>query len=258
MKTIISDFINFIFKPINLRLIKLTTYNNLISWHTGYSYYKILSFFDFNISNSYIKYSKSQLLQDVFVANYTGKKNGFFVEIGATNGVDLSNTHLLEYHLNWKGILVEPARIWHKDLSLNRNVIIDTKALYSSSGERLEFIESTIPTLSGLKKFLKSSPKNKSYYIETISLGDLLKLYDAPRLIDYLSIDTEGSEYEILKVFNFNEYQFNVITIEHNYSLNRNKILDLMISNGYLHVLNEISDYEFWFIKKDFLTQENI
>ena len=61
--------------------------------------------------------SRAQLKQDIFVLLETGfKRDGYFVEFGATNGVDLSNSWLLEKAFGWTGILAEPARIWHDDL----------------------------------------------------------------------------------------------------------------------------------------------
>ena len=69
--------------------------------------------------------SKSQLGQDLFVLLETNfKKNGFFVEFGATNGVDLSNTYILEKQFNWQGILAEPAKVWNAELQRNRNCSI--------------------------------------------------------------------------------------------------------------------------------------
>ncbi len=53
------------------------------------------------------------------------------------------------------------------------------------------------------------------------------KKYDAPADINYISIDTEGSEFEILKDFNFTKYRFNLITIEHNYSSTREPLRQL-------------------------------
>ena len=71
---------------------------------------------------SLLQKSKSQLRQDLFVLGVTNfKQNGFFCEFGATNGVDLSNTYLLEKEFNWSGILAEPAKIWHSDLQRNRS-----------------------------------------------------------------------------------------------------------------------------------------
>ena len=61
-----------------------------------------------------IKYwhkSRSQLRQDLFVLSQLDfKRNGYFVEFGATNGFNLSNTHLMEKEFGWTGILAEPAK----------------------------------------------------------------------------------------------------------------------------------------------------
>lgn len=70
--------------------------------------------------------NKSQIFQDLFVlSELDAKRDGFLIEFGATNGVDLSNTFLLEKKYNWKGILAEPAIVWHKNLEKNRNCYIE-------------------------------------------------------------------------------------------------------------------------------------
>jgi hypothetical protein len=75
----------------------------------------------------------------------------------------------------------------------------------------------------------------------------ILKLI-LPKIIDYLSIDTEGSEFEILNNFNFNNYKFRIITIEHNYNNNRNKIYKLLIKNGYSIKYKNLTEFEDWYI----------
>ena len=68
----------------------------------------------------YIKKSKSQMKQDLFViSELKMQTNGFFVEFGATNGIDLSNTFLLESYFNWTGILAEPAKCCYESLKIN-------------------------------------------------------------------------------------------------------------------------------------------
>ena len=122
-------FINVFLKILNLRLIRHTTYEKIIL--------NANDTFDFiflreiknqeNLSKTmgYLSQSHSQLRQDLFTLNQLNfKKNGFFVEFGATNGINLSNTHLLEKEFNWNGILAEPAKIYHKELFENRNCII--------------------------------------------------------------------------------------------------------------------------------------
>lgn len=205
---------------------------------------------------------QSQIKQDLFVLFVTNmKKNGFFVEFGACDGLELNNTFLLENEFNWSGILAEPSIGWHENLFKNRKCVIDTRAVYSESNKNIEFIEvdKELNTLSGIKNenFLKNfndirlNTKNKKYLVKTVTLIDLLKENNAPNKIDYLSIDTEGTEYEIIKNFNFDSYDISIITIEHFFNeLEKQKIYDLLVKNGYSRVLTEISGQDDWYVKK--------
>ncbi|MBO3099955.1 FkbM family methyltransferase [Gelidibacter pelagius] len=202
------------------------------------------------------EHSKSQLKQDIFVLHQLDfKKNGFFVEFGATNGVDLSNTHLLENQFNWKGILAEPAKDWHDDLKTNRNCNIETDCVWKDSETVLNFNETKHKELSTIKQFndsdrhKKRRADGKSYQVNSISLIDLLDKYDAPKNIDYLSIDTEGSEYEILSHFDFNKYTFKVITVEHNFTESREKIFQLLKEKGYSRKYKALSKWDDWYVK---------
>ena len=82
----------------------------------------------------------------------------------------------------------------------------------------------------------------------SISLLDLLKKFNAPKIIDYLSIDTEGSEYEILSNFDFQKYQFKVITCEHNHTSAREKIFMLLTSKSYERKFSSLSMCDDWYI----------
>ena len=77
-------------------------------------------------------------------------------------------------------------------------------------------------------------------------------LAKAPRIIDFLSIDTEGSEFNILSQFPFEEYSFKFITIEHNHSESQGKIKELMNSKNYFEILPKFSGGEWWFVHGDF------
>ena len=77
--------------------------------------------------------------------------------------------------------------------------------------------------------------------------------YDAPQRIDYLSIDTEGSEFEILKEFDFRKYTFSIITVEHNYTAKRESIFQILSSHGYQRVLTEISKFDDWYVHHSLL-----
>ena len=199
--------------------------------------------------------SKSQKLQDLFVlSELSFKENGFFVEFGATNGIDLSNTHLLEKKFRWSGILAEPAKKWHHDLYKNRTAKIETKCVWKTSGEILKFKETSEAELSTIASFANSDKLQESrksgtvYDVETISLEDVLNEHNAPCLIDYLSIDTEGSEFEILKNFNFSKYKFRIITCEHNYTEARQQIYQLLTKNGYQRKFERLSKFADWYV----------
>lgn len=199
--------------------------------------------------------SKSQIQQDLFaliVSNF--RFGGYFVEFGATNGVTLSNTFLLEKHYGWTGILAEPARGWHSSLLQNRSAVIETKCVWSSTGKILLFNEtkvgelSTVDELSSHDMHSEIRKEGQKYEVETVTLEDLLTLHDSPQFIDFLSIDTEGSEFEVLNDFNFDRYVFGFICCEHNYTSNRDLVFDLLTSKGYIRVFNNYSKFDDWYI----------
>ena len=210
-----------------------------------------------NLIMSLLGKSRSQLRQDLFViSEMEFKKGGYFVEFGAANGIDFSNTYLLETEFSWTGILAEPAKLWEKELKINRpNAVIETRLLWKDSNSSLVFNETCIPELSTIDVFsdkdghrnLRSS--GKKYELQSISLNDLLIKHQAPKHIDYLSIDTEGSEYEILKAINFNEFSIGIITVEHNNTPQKELIFALLSSYGYKIKHETISGGESWFVK---------
>jgi FkbM family methyltransferase len=208
----------------------------------------------------YYKSSKAQLRQDLFVLSQLRfKSNGYFVEFGATNGIDLSNTYLLEKEFGWTGILAEPAKCWHSSLETNRRAHIEKKCVWRSSNSTLAFNESKLAELSTIAHFSnldlhRASRSGVTYNVDTISLNDLLDKYKAPRHIDYLSIDTEGSEFEILEQLDFSTWSFEVITCEHNFGDMRQKIYLLLSRHGYTRVFEDISLWDDWYVKSESLS----
>ena len=199
--------------------------------------------------------SKSQLSQDLFaLAELAFKREGYFVEFGATDGVSLSNTYLLETHFDWTGILAEPARAWHEALLKNRSALIETDCVWKTSGESLLFNEVETGEFSTLSQFNdhdfhgQTRQHGTSYEVNTVSLNDLLQKHGAPREIDYLSIDTEGSEFEILNAVDFEQYSFKFITCEHNYTPIRDSIYELLTSHGYQRKFVEYSLWDDWYV----------
>ncbi|WP_438978907.1 FkbM family methyltransferase [Polynucleobacter sp.] len=258
MKKIIKEVINSALKPLDLKIIRSSTIDKLSFNASAVNDINFLLGLPSDKVANVIKYfskSKSQLRQDLFVlASLNFKANGFFVEFGATNGIHLSNTYLLEKVFSWNGILAEPAKCWHKDLKENRACSIETACVWSDSNSIVDFIEvdaaelSTVSSFTELDSHKKIRNHRKKYNVKTISLYDLLEKYNAPKIIDYLSIDTEGSEYEILRNFDFTKYTFNIISCEHNFTPMREKIFNLLSNHGYARVHQELSRFDDWYI----------
>lgn len=185
----------------------------------------------------------SQLGQDIWILENTNyMTNGFFIDIGAYDGITISNTYLLEKQFNWNGICVEPSSAFNQ-LKINRQSILENICIYSKSNTFVEFHETLNNLeLSGIKNSFKPddheqyrSNNYNVYKIITISLTDLCIKHNCPDIMDYLSIDTEGSELKILIGHNFNKYRFRYITVEHNKNINyRKKINRFLIDNGYI------------------------
>jgi FkbM family methyltransferase len=198
----------------------------------------------------------SQLGQDLFVLSETGlKRHGYFVEFGATNGVTRSNTFLLEKDFGWSGLLAEPAKCWQSQLHRNRSCKIEEVCVWKETGKTLLFHEVPEADFSTILAF-NDGDRNKhkrkhgvTYEVRTISLCDLLEKGAAPREIDYLSIDTEGSELEILKSFDFNRHSFRVITCEHNNSPARQEIFSLLSRHGYVRKFENLSAWDDWYVR---------
>jgi len=203
--------------------------------------------------------SRSQILQDLWVLYMSGeKRNGYFVEFGACDGEILSNTLLLEEQYGWTGILAEPNPVWHKRLNERRNCQISHKCVHWTTGEHVGFeMTDERPELSRLEGVVPDDVHERNgnrsvkttIDVETISLNDLLDSHDAPDMIDYLSIDTEGSEYEILEAFDFKKRRIRFVTVEHaGETAKRERIRALMLQNGYAHWHPELSRWDDWYV----------
>ena len=197
-------------------------------------------------------------MQDLWVCYELGEKtDGYFVEFGATNGLKNSNTWLLEQVFGWKGILGEPNPIWHADLAANRQGSIEHKCVSSRSHETVTFIATndTDPELSGIASsadadhFAETRSTGTRIEIGTISLDDLLDKYQAHQQIDYMSIDTEGSELDIVSNYSFSR-KFKLISIENN-PKNEVAVDEILAANGYVRVFRQFSQWDSWYVARE-------
>lgn len=192
----------------------------------------------------------SQLGQEFFVIELlSGMTNGFFLDSGASDGIGASNTYVLESAFGWKGICVEPNEAFFARLIKNRSCHCVNCCLYNRDGV-VDFVEAS--TLGGILE--QYHPAHLEYAKRSFRLSEdetgkpstvqknartirsVLRQYNSPNVIDYWSLDTEGSELAILKSFPFDEYSFRVLTVEHNWLPVRNDIRQFLESRGYIMI----------------------
>jgi len=195
---------------------------------------------------------------------YQGKVDGFFIEAGAIDGIHGSCTFTLEKFFNWRGLLVEPG-IAFQALEKNRQRSICENVCLSNRNSTVLFVDSKDCGYSGIKEKLIyieekhrirwGKPKDqwrlggfKERMVESITLYDLLKKHNAPKVIDYVALDMEGSEYDTLENFPFDRYRILAFSIEGD-SCN-----ELLISKGYTRVNNKFNTeapWEYYFVHND-------
>jgi len=168
---------------------------------------------------------------------------GVFVDIGAHDGISLSNSYTLE-KLGWSGLAIEPIPSVYEQLAKNRKCITINGCI-SSENKKHKFREITgySEMLSGiidyyddrhLRRIESELAEHGGAYrdieIAGYNLNDLLKKHNIVH-IDYLSVDTEGAEYEILNSIDFENVHISIIGVENNYS--DKKIYRLLKRSGF-------------------------
>ena len=241
--------------PRGVRLVELSSWSEQFQKHFASGLLPFLLERDPRVAaqvSMWLGESKAQLAQDLMVLGISGlKKSGYFVEFGATDGKQLSNTFLLESSFNWSGLLAEPARVWHKSLLRNRACSADFRLVSNVTGSEVEFLEAEQPELSTRVDYTHTDHLHRtgnSYRVETVTLDDLLSHHGAPAEFDYLSIDTEGSELDVLSGFDVGYWRPRIITIEHNFTSVHDEILKKLLPVGYKQLPPALSKWDSWFV----------
>lgn len=197
---------------------------------------------------------QGQVMQDMWVLyELDGKREGFFVDFGATNGTTMNNSMVLERNFDWTGICAEPNPTFHDALARARTCHISHKCVHSISGSKMDFIMAARPMFSRLEAAsdgleFEDGGIDDKIAVDTITLNDLLDEHDAPNVIDFISIDTKGSELDIMSTFDFSKRHVRMFAIEHNHEERRDDIFALMTANGYVRRLPELSKFDDWYI----------
>jgi hypothetical protein len=176
--------------------------------------------------------SRAQIQQDVWVLSKHGDAPGYFVELGAFHPTNLSNTSLLEER-GWSGLSVDPfpSGDWN---SRPRTRLV--QEVVTGNGEEVTFIQGD--ELGGIEAFVTCHINKVAHKprvkLPSVTPAELLEKYGVPRVIDYLSLDTEGNELDILQAFPFDKHQVNLVTVEHNFQEpQRTQIKQFLESKGF-------------------------
>jgi len=160
-------------------------------------------------------------------------RDGFYVELGANDGVRFSNSYYFEVNKGWKGVLIEPAPNLYVTCKKKRganNVVFCNACVsfdYKEEFVRMKYCDSmTISDnldldigdhdkfVEGGEQYLNEGESTFIFGAKSATLNSLLKEAEAPALIDFLSLDVEGAELEVLKGVDFTKYNFRYMVIE--------------------------------------------
>lgn len=205
-------------------------------------------------------WSYAQRLQDLWVLYETDSmRRGYFVEFGAADGVLHSNSALLERNFEWTGVLAEPNPAQEPALRRNRTARVDMRCVWDTTGDVLELLLPDDPQLATIQALQVDDAHQAarraattSVPASTVTLCDLLDDSHAPSRIDYMSVDTEGSELRILSHFDFRSRDIALISIEHNNRADEAMLDELMQANGYERRFAEISAFDAWYRRRGF------
>jgi len=183
----------------------------------------------------YSRHGQDKYLNEFIFKN---KKNGIFVELGAVDGIDASNTLFYERTLGWSGLCIEALPEKYAELIHNRTCFTENYAVNNRGNGEVEFC--VAKNMSGIYseyhskhiKKVNARHKTKMIKVKTARIMDLFDKYSLSK-IDYFSLDTEGSELMILKDIDFSKYDIKVFSVENHYYSAKNEIKELLESKGY-------------------------
>lgn len=234
---------------------------------------------DSNI-NTYVPGSDgtyAQNYQDKWIAavarhNGWDKSGGFFLDLGAFNGLLCSNSALIEKDFGWKGICLEARPV--PGAFNKRKCLLVTRALSDETGKQVRFYGTPGTQLQHIHKHAIDSPDDKGEVIETLNVPDLFDCVNSthsslaaahekckgvpgsmliPNFIHFISMDVEGQGLNVLKTFPFDKVKVGAWVIEQEVSPKEQEAAnEILTKNGYILVPVENSGVDKYWIQPQF------
>jgi len=192
----------------------------------------------------------SQDNQDKYLEQniFKGYKNGTYIDVGAHDGVSINNTLYFEKTHNWTGINIEPIEKVFAELVINRPHNININCAVCNNDGETEFLcnEGYTEMISGIRDTFDSRHLERLLK-ENIQMGSTTKvikvktkkletIFDENRVshVNYLSIDVEGAEFEVIKSINFDKVFIDIIGFENNYNETSIPIVKYLEKKGFV------------------------
>lgn len=163
--------------------------------------------------------SFSQSKQDKIVLSFLKEKeNGYFVDLASNHWQVLSNTYRMEAFNKWQGVCIEPHPMYLEGLLSNRKCKVFTCAVGSNDNEivKFRFLKGDKGVFAGVvgEGMDNEGSQADDKEVASVSLTTLLDFAKAPAVMDYLSLDVEGGEFQVVKGLDHSKYTFHVVTVE--------------------------------------------
>jgi FkbM family methyltransferase len=220
----------------------------------------------FNAAALFIKRGispQSQLLQDLWVISQHGEKPGFFLDIGAGHPIHISNSWTLQSQFDWKGIVFEPNpefSLLHKQIRSSDNVETLKLAVtpeeqeymnYKNDGEFSGNPDNFPGELHSERNKLRD--KISTEKVPAITLRKVLESRGITK-VDYMSLDIEGGELEVLKSFPFDICDVHLITVEHNFRMSDIDEIDTFLTQlNFRKSLESETEWDSFFVNEKWI-----
>ena len=224
-----------------------TAYDTLISLNNN---------FINSLNTIFTSIFNSQDNQDKYLEHniFKGYKHGFYVDVGAHDGISINNTLYFEKYNNWSGINIEPIKTVFDKLINNRPNNINLNCAVCNNDGETEFLCNTGYTemISGIKNtfdnrhFQRLQSENNQHCSTTelinVQTKKLETICDENNIsrIHYLSIDVEGAEFEVIQSINFDKVFIDVIGFENNFNDTSIPIVNYLESKNYIVIYKSL------------------